>query len=128
MSRCCLLFLLIPATLFCQTIDIHDSTGKTIVYFDNDKLVDAADKKTFVTVQGNTVFDGASEEKKDILLLITTENIFSRRKIGYALNAAQDEAVFTIRNGGFFYHETHGQMAYYEKGDDGSFVLFRDTS
>src|SRR5438034_2209070 len=127
MLRCCLLLVLIPAALFSQHVDILDSAGKTILYFDDDRLIDAGSNKVFVTVQGNTVFDGASVEQKDILLLITSENIFAKRKTGYALNAGQDEAVFTIRNGGFFYRETHGQMGYYEKQDDGSAVLYRDT-
>jgi len=122
------LLLLIPFSVFCQSIEIQDSSGKTILIIENDQLMEANGKKPFVTIKGNTVFDGASEDKNDILLLVTVENIFSKKKTGYALNARQDEALFTIRNAGFFYKESktfeHSRMmGYFEKEDDGSLVL-----
>ncbi|HXH18732.1 MAG TPA: hypothetical protein VNJ07_06575 [Chitinophagales bacterium] len=130
MLRLCLLFLLSPLCLVSQDIEITDSSGNKILFFKNDQLLEAGSKKPFVTVKGNTVFDGDSEDSKDILLLITTENIFSKKKTGYALNAAQDEAVFTIRRGGFFFKETKtfdedALLAYYEKADDGSLMLYK---
>lgn len=127
---CFLLFF--PFSVFTQNIEIYDSSGKVILVFENDRLMEAG-KKPFVTVKGNTVFDGASEDKNDILLLVTVENIFSKRKTGYALNARQDEALFTIRNGGFFYKESktfeHSRlMAYFEKQNDGSLALHKYDS
>ncbi len=128
MIRLCIVLLFISPALFSQVAEIYDSTGKTILFFDNDRLVEAESKKTFVTVTGNTVFDGESTEKRDILLLVAIENIFSKKKMGYALNSAQDEAIFSISNGRFFYKETKGQMAYYQEENGQSLVLYSDTS
>lgn len=128
MIRLCIVLLFISRALFSQVVEIYDSAGKTILIFENDKLVEAESKKTFVTVTGNTVFDGESTEKRDILLLVAIENIFSKKKMGYALNSAQDEAIFSISNGRFFYKETKGQMAYYKEENEQNIVLYRDTS
>ncbi len=126
-------FLLIPFSLLSQDIEIKDSSGTTILIFENDRLLEAESKKVFVTVTGNTIFDGISADSRDILLLITTEDVFSKRKTGYALNSAQDEAVFMIRSGGFFYKgakmlNDSMMMAHYKKEEDGSAVLYKNVT
>jgi len=127
------LLLISPLLLFGQIVEISDSTAKPVLIFDNDRLIEAGSKKVFATVKGNTVFEGESDDIKDIVLLVSTENIFSRKQTGYGLNATQDEALFIIHSGGFFHknaksYSDEGMLAYYIKEDDDSLVLYKHSS
>ncbi len=132
-SALCFFLITFYSTVFSQTISIQDSSGKTILLLEKDRLKSAEDSSVIFTIKGNIVFEGASDNQKDIALLIKTDNIFSKKKIGYGLDAKQENTLFSMRNGGFFYREqnTFQQdwlMAHFRKDDKGSYELYREDS
>lgn len=101
----CLLLWVAPATASAQTIEVTDASGTPVLTFEGDHMKEAGSIKALYTIKGNIIFEGASDNQKDIKLLIRAENIFSKKKIGGILDASQKNKLFSIRDGGFYYRD-----------------------
>ncbi len=128
---CFILFL--SQSVFAQTIEVKDRLGNAALVIEDDFLKEAGSDKILYTVKGNIIFEGASDKQQDIELLVKVEDIFSKKKTGSVLDAAQREKLFQARNGGFFYRDSsiysdRWIMAHYRKEETGSIALFLHAS
>ena len=100
-----ILLLLCTNTGKAQIIEMVDTTGKVVVIIDSDRVRDAGTNKALLTVKGNLIFLGNSDNQKDIILLVKANDIFSK-KSGEVLSKNLDKVYYTVYNGRFFLGKT----------------------
>lgn len=96
--------LFILPILFCftalaQTGTVTDSSGQVVLRMNGPSVL-SADGKVVFTVRGNLVFEGESDKKKHIVLMINSTDIFSK-KAGNVLDKDNDQ-VYGLYEGAFY--------------------------
>lgn len=84
---------------FAQSGSVTDSSGNTLLKINGTQIL-SPEGKVLYTVRGNLVFEGESEKKKHIILMINTPDIFSK-KAGNVLNK-DNEQLYGLYQGGFY--------------------------
>lgn len=79
---------------------IADSSGQVLYLFEDDKVLDAGGELKY-TITGNMLFRGESQKKRDIILLVNSEDLFGR-KLGRAFGSDMKTPAFMIYSGGFY--------------------------
>jgi hypothetical protein len=62
-----------------NSISVIDSNRATILFIQNENIIDAADNSIIYTVKGNLIFSGNSEKNDDILFKLNAPDIFSKK-------------------------------------------------
>jgi hypothetical protein len=70
--------LAVPAFAQTHDIEITDTLGALIAVVDDGAIADAKTQKALLTVRGNMVFEGLSENKEDVVLMVGVEDVFSK--------------------------------------------------
>jgi hypothetical protein len=74
----CLSLVCHPAAAQKHDIEITDTLGGLVAVVDKGVIADAKTQSPLLTVRGNMVFEGSSENKDDLVLLVRVEDIFSK--------------------------------------------------
>lgn len=123
-----LLSLFLSQLVFSQTM-IYDSTGKVTAKVQDERIIDVSTGDIFYTIKGNLIFRGASDKQDDILLLVNTTDIFSKRKTGEVMEKDMNNVKFSVYRGKFYLGEEsttneYRSIAYFDPQDDGSMILY----
>ena len=92
-------------TLNAQVVEVADTLGELMWTVDNSRIRDGQNDRILLTVQGNLIFQGNSDNQEDIILLVKANDIFSKRT-GEILSKDLEKVLYTIHNGKFFLGKT----------------------
>ena len=109
----------------------YDSSG-TVLLEVSDELIKNTTGRILYNIQGNIVFQGAGEKRKDILLMLKSDNIFSKLG-GQVLGQVKNQTVYYTFGGGYYIRpsdkSTETQLvAYWKKTKNGTYNLHHGTS
>lgn len=90
-----------------KNITAYDSLGKATLFMQQEELyqIQADTHHLLFSVKGNIIFSNQSQQREDILYLITGNDIFSK-KGGQIISAANNKAIFTFTKGKLFLGNT----------------------
>lgn len=124
-SICLLLFMSIA--MWAQQGYVSDTTGAVLFKLDDTQILTPTDEVKF-SITGNILFKGESQKKRDIVMLVNSNNVFGN-KLGRGLADDMRTPIFNIYQGHFYLggYATKDEylMAYYKKADDGSIEVYK---
>lgn len=105
----------------------YDHSGKELLEISAD-LIKTPSGRILYHTQGNIVFQGTGERRKDILLMLNSENIFAK-KGGQVQGQLEKQNIYYTFGGGFYIRPSDKTietqlLAYWQKEEDGTFSLF----
>lgn len=114
-----------------EKLTFYDASGAPLLEI-SDELIKNTSGRILYNIQGNIVFQGSSDKRKDILLMLKSDNIFSKMG-GQVLGQMKNQTVYYTFGGGFYIRpsdkSTETQLlAYWQKNKDGSFSLFNGAN
>ncbi|MEX0812626.1 MAG: hypothetical protein WD048_10455 [Chitinophagales bacterium] len=124
-----LIFLILAGlnTWASEVFTFRDSSGTPLLHV-SDALIKNEKGRILYNIQGNIIFSGTGEKRKDILLMLKSENIFSK-KSGEVLGQKKGQVIYFTYGGGYYIRPSEQStetllLAYWQKNKAGGFSLY----